>query len=71
MRPLGGGWINGTLSLIGASAGSGKSRSMAYFAAEALKNNKKVVFITLELDEDETLANVAIFPNQKNMVGKC
>ena len=55
---IGGGWINGTLSLIGASAGSGKSRSMAYFAAEALKQGKKVVFITLELDEDETLANV-------------
>lgn len=55
---IGGGWIRGTLSLIGASAGSGKSRSMAYFAAEALKQGKKVVFITLELDEDETLANV-------------
>lgn len=55
---IGGGWIRGTLSLIGASAGSGKSRSMAYFAAQALKQGKKVVFITLELDEDETLANV-------------
>jgi len=56
---IGGGWINGTLSLVGAPPGGGKSRVMAYFAAEALKQGKKVVIITLELDEDETLANVA------------
>lgn len=35
------------------------SRTMAFFAAEALKAGKKVAFVTLELDEDETLANVA------------
>jgi len=55
---IGGGWINGTLSLIAAASGGGKSRAMSYFAAEALKQGKKVVYITLELDEDETLANV-------------
>ena len=55
---IGGGWINGTLSLIAAPSGGGKSRAMAYFAAEALKQGKKVIYITLELDEDETLANV-------------
>ena len=57
-KAIGGGWINGTLSLIAAASGGGKSRAMAYFAAEALKQNKKVLYITLELDEDETLANV-------------
>lgn len=55
---IGGGWINGTLSLVAAASGGGKSRAMAYFAAEALKQGKKVVYVTLELDEDETLANV-------------
>lgn len=56
---IGGGWIRGTLSLVGGSPGAGKSRVMAFFAAEALKKYKKVAIVTLELDEDETLANVA------------
>lgn len=56
---IGGGWINGTLSLVAAPSGGGKSRAMAYFAAAALKQGKKVVYVTLELDEDETMANVA------------
>ncbi len=55
---IGGGWINGTLSLVAAASGGGKSRAMAYFAAQALLQGKKVIYVTLELDEDETLANV-------------
>lgn len=35
------------------------TRCMSYFAAEALRQGKKVVFITLELDESEILANLA------------
>ena len=57
-QAIGGGWINGTLSLIAAASGGGKSRAMAYFAAQALLQGKKVIYVTLELDEDETLANV-------------
>ena len=55
---IGGGWINGTLSLVAGAPGGGKSRAMAAFTAEALKQGKKVVFITLELDDNETMANV-------------
>lgn len=35
------------------------TRCMSYFAAEALRQGKKVVFITLELDDIEILANIA------------
>lgn len=35
------------------------TRCMSYFAAEAMKQGKKVVFISLELDEIEILANLA------------
>ena len=55
---IGGGWINGTLSIIGAPSGGGKSRALANFAVEALKQGKNVVFVTFELHEDETMANI-------------
>lgn len=35
------------------------TRCMSYFAAEAMRQGKKVVFISLELDEIEILANLA------------
>lgn len=40
------------------SPGAGKSKTMAYLAKQALMESKKVIFITLELDEVETEANL-------------
>lgn len=38
--------------------GGGKSRTMAYLAKHSLEQMKKVIFITLELSEAETMANI-------------
>ena len=57
-RALGGGFVKKNVHIIGAPPGGGKSRIMAFLAKNALKARKKVVFITLELSETETLANI-------------
>lgn len=56
---LGGGFVKNNLHLIAASPGSGKSRTMAFLTKQALMDFKRVVFITLELTEEETYANIA------------
>lgn len=48
---LGGGFAGSNLHLVCAPPGSGKSRCMVHLATEALKQNKNVIFITLELSE--------------------
>lgn len=55
---LGGGFVSKNLHIIGAPPGTGKSRSMAYLAKHSLECLKKVIFITLELSEAETMANI-------------
>lgn len=55
---LGGGFVKNNIHLICAPPGGGKSRSMAYLAKHALEKYKKVIYITLELTEAETMANV-------------
>ena len=57
-KALGGGFVTKNLHIIGAPPGSGKSRSMSFFAKKAVEAGKKVVFITLELSEAETVANI-------------
>lgn len=57
---LGGGFVKDNLHIIGACPGGGKSKVMAFLANNALMENKKVIFITLELSEVETEANMKI-----------
>jgi replicative DNA helicase len=57
-KALGGGFVKKNLHLIGAAPGGGKSKTMAYLTTQALKSFKKVIFITLELSETETQANI-------------
>ena len=57
-KALGGGFVKKNLHLIGAAPGGGKSKTMAYLTKQAMMSSKKVVFITLELSEVETLANI-------------
>lgn len=55
---LGGGFARNNLHIIAAAPGFGKSRIMSFLAKQALMANKRVIFITLELDEVETMANI-------------
>lgn len=55
---LNGGFVKNNIHLICAPPGGGKSRTMAYLAKHALTMYKKVIFITLELNEHETMANI-------------
>lgn len=55
---LGGGFVRKNLHIIAAPPGGGKSRIMAFLAREAMKQNKRIIFITLELDQTETMANI-------------
>lgn len=55
---LGGGFVKKNLHLIGGAPGFGKSRTMAYLTKVALQAYKKVIFITLELSEVETMTNI-------------
>lgn len=57
-KALGGGFVKKNLHLIGAKPGGGKSRIMAFLTKQALMAGKKVIFITLELSEVETQANI-------------
>ena len=57
-KALGGGFVKKNLHLIGAAPGGGKSKTMAFLTKQALMTSKKVVFITLELSETETQANI-------------
>ena len=57
-KALGGGFVKKNLHLIGAAPGGGKSKTMAFLTKQALQSMKKVIFITLELSETETQANI-------------
>ena len=55
---LGGGFVSKNIHLLAAPPGAGKSRTMAYLTKHCLEQMKKVIFITLELSEAETMANI-------------
>lgn len=57
-KALGGGFVKKNLHLIGAAPGGGKSKTMAYLTKQAMESFKKIIFITLELSETETQANI-------------
>lgn len=57
-RALGGGFTRNNIHIIGACPGGGKSRIMAFLAKQAMTAGKKVIFITLELSQVETEANI-------------
>ena len=57
-RALGGGFVKKNVHLIGACPGGGKSKTMAGLAKHAIELGKRVIFITLELSETETQANI-------------
>ena len=50
---LGGGFTTDNIHLVCAPPGSGKTRLMTYLAMEALKQHKNVIFITLELTQEQ------------------
>ena len=55
---LGGGFVKDNIHIIGACPGGGKSKTMAFLCKQALVQRKKVIFISLELTEAETMANI-------------
>lgn len=57
-KALGGGFVRKNVHIIAAPPGHGKSRIMAYLTRQAMATNKRVIFITLELDQIETMANI-------------
>lgn len=57
-RALGGGFVKKNVHIVAGAPGQGKSRCLAFLARQALKAFKKVIFVTLELDEAETMANI-------------
>ena len=57
-KALGGGFVRDNLHIVGAPPGGGKSRTMAFLATQAIKDLKKVIFISLELSKLETMANI-------------
>lgn len=57
-KALGGGFVRDNIHIIAASPGGGKSRTMAFLTKNALMAMKRVIFITLELSEVETMTNI-------------
>lgn len=57
-KALGGGFVKDNIHIIGAAPGHGKSKIMSYLTKKALEEGKRVVFITLELTEEETMQNI-------------
>lgn len=57
-KALGGGFARNNIHFLCAPPGGGKSRIMAFLAKQAMAEGKKVIFITLELSETETEANI-------------
>lgn len=55
---LGGGLVKNSLSLFAATSGGGKSKFLAFLTKECLKRKKRVIYITLELTEEETMQNI-------------
>ncbi|MGN1393416.1 MAG: DnaB-like helicase C-terminal domain-containing protein [Succinivibrionaceae bacterium] len=56
---LGGGFIKANVHIIAAEPGGGKTKTMSYLAKEALLSYKRVVFITLELTENQIMQGIA------------
>lgn len=57
-KALGGGFARNNIHIIAACPGGGKSRIMAFLTKQALMAGKKVILVSLELDENETMANI-------------
>jgi len=57
-KALGGGFARNNVHFIAAPPGAGKSRCMAFLAKQAMAAGKKVIFITVELTETETMTNI-------------
>lgn len=55
---LGGGFVKNNIHICAARPGGGKSKTMAFLSKQALLQRKKVIYITLELSEAETMANL-------------
>lgn len=55
---LGGGLVKNSLSLFAATSGGGKSKFLSFLTKECLKRNKRVIYISLELTEEETMQNI-------------
>lgn len=57
-KALGGGLVKNSLSLFAATSGGGKSKFLSFLTKECLKRNKRVIYISLELTEEETMQNI-------------
>lgn len=55
---LGGGLVKNSLSLFAATSGGGKSKFLSFLTKECLKKFKRVIYISLELTEEETMQNI-------------
>lgn len=55
---LGGGLVKNSLSLFAATSGGGKSKFLSFLTKECLKRKKRVIYISLELTEEETMQNI-------------
>lgn len=55
---LGGGWRKKTLNLLAGMSGSGKSLWMCNFAANAVRDGKNVLYISLEMSREEVMKRV-------------
>lgn len=55
---LGGGLVKNSLSLFAATSGGGKSKFLSFLTKECLKRRKRVIYISLELTEEETMQNI-------------
>lgn len=57
-KALGGGLVKNSLSLFAATSGGGKSKFLSFLTKECLKRKKRVIYISLELTEEETMQNI-------------
>lgn len=55
---LNGGFKGGKLYVIGARTGVGKSALMSFMATHAIKNGKRVLYVSLEMDDVENISRM-------------
>ena len=55
---LGGGLVKNSLTLFAATSGGGKSKFLSFLTKKCLEQNKRVIYISLELTEEETMQNI-------------
>lgn len=57
-RALGGGFTRRNLHIIAAPPSGGKTKSMSFLARNAIMSSKRVIYITLEMSEEEIITGI-------------